>query len=150
MIYKHLKPLAFTFACIITTCLFAQSDNYQFKKIAPVLLRQDFSLLRDTMQKIHPGLYVYKSKVTIDRMFDTCFSTIKDSMTVTDFYALTRFVIASIGDGHTNCRLPNQIINDYYSQVKVFPAMVMFIHNRAFIFCCQQKTELTETELLSI
>ena len=150
MIYKNLRTFAFIFACIFNTCSFAQTGNYQPKKIAPVLLKQDFLLLRDTMRKIHPGLYVYKSKTAVDGMFDSCFSTIQDSMTITDFYALTRFVIASIGDGHTNCRLSNEFINDYYSNVKIFPAMVMFIHDRAFIFCCKQNTELTETELLSI
>jgi hypothetical protein len=150
MLYKDLKILSFIFACVITTCSFAQTGNYQLEKIAPALLRQDLSLLRDTMQKIHPGLYVYKSKATIDRMFDSCFATIQDSMTVADFYALTRFVIASIGDGHTNCRLSNQVIDDYYNNVKVFPAMIMFIHNRAFVFCCKQNTSLTEVELLAI
>ncbi|HEY2727904.1 MAG TPA: S41 family peptidase, partial [Parafilimonas sp.] len=150
MIHKTLKALAFLTVCIITIFSFAQTGNCQSQKIAPALLRQDFLLLRDTLQKIHPGLYVYKNKTTIDNMFDSCFSAIKDSMTVTDFYALTSFVIASIGDGHTNCRLSNQFLNDYYSSIKVFPAMVMFINNRAFIFCCKQNTELTETELLSI
>src|SRR6266487_6840272 len=102
MIYKNLKTLAFIFACIFTTGSFAQTTNYQQKKIAPALLRQDFSLLWDTLQKIHPSLYVYKSKAAVNGMFDSCFSTIQDSLTITDFYALTRFVIASIGDGHTN------------------------------------------------
>ncbi len=148
--YKNIKKIAFVFACIITSYSFGQTENYQVQKIAPALLRQDFSLLRDTLQRIHPGLYMYKSKVTIDRMFDSCFSTIQDDMTLTEFYTLTRFMIASVGDGHTNSRLPNQIMNDYYSNVKVFPAMVMFINNRAFIFCCKQNAELTETELLSI
>lgn len=150
MLYKILKWFAFFVCCIITIPAFAQTENYQSQKIAPTLLRQDFLLFRDTLQKIHPGLYVYKNKATIDKMFDSCFAAIQDSMTTTDFYGLISFAIASIGDGHTNCRLSNQFMNSYYSTVKVFPVMVMFINNRAFVFCCKQNTELMEAELLSI
>jgi hypothetical protein len=145
-----LKAFAFLIPCIIAASSLAQTIAYKSQKIAPALLKRDLLLLRDTLQKIHPGLYVYENKTTIDNMFDSCLSAIKDSMNVTDFYALTNFVIASIGDGHTNCRLSNQLMNDYYGNVKVFPAMVIFINKRAFVFCCKQNSELTEAELLSI
>ena len=56
----------------------------------------------------------------------------------------------SIEDGHTNCRLPKQVMNEYMSNTRVFPAMVMFIHHKAFVFCCKQKDELAGAELLSI
>lgn len=102
------------------------------------------------MQKIHPGIYRYQSKVAIDHIFDSSFSSIRDSMTVPEFYAMTSFIIASMGDGHTNCKLPDAVMNDYYSNTKVFPAMVMFIHNKAFIYCCNQDHGIAETELLSI
>jgi hypothetical protein len=147
---KSFKIIVFTLVCSTANYSLAQNISFLSQKIAPKLLRQDFSLLRDTMQKIHPGLYVYKSKESIDNMFDSCFATIKDSMTITRFYVLIKFVIASIGDGHTNCRLSNQFIKDYYGSAKVFPAMVVSIHNRAFIFCCKQNKDLTGTELLSI
>ncbi len=107
-------------------------------------------LMRDTLQKVHAGLYTYKTKVTLDKMFDSCYASIADSMTVYDFYVLTRFVLASVEDGHTNCRLPKEVQNDYLNNIKVFPAMVLFINNRAFIFCCKQNTSLAESEILSI
>ena len=128
----------------------AQSANEIFKKIPPALLKQDLLLLKDTLQKSHPGLYRYQSKATMDQLFDSCFTTIQDSMDVTGFYALTRYVIASIEDGHSNCKLPDQVMSDYKSQVKVFPAMLLFIHNKAFIYCCKQNNDLDEAELLSI
>jgi len=133
-----------------TTGSFAQTDNYQSKKIAGSSLKSDFALLRDTLQKLQPSLYRYKSKAYIDNMFDSCYSAIKDSMTITDLYALTSFATAAIQDGHTNCRLPRQTMIDYISNIKVFPAVTMFMNNRAFILCCKQKGELTKTELLTI
>jgi Peptidase family S41 len=128
----------------------AQSANETFQKIPPSLLRQDFLMLKDTLQKLHPGLYRYQNKDTMDHIFDSCFATIQDSMAVTDFYALVRYVIASIEDGHSNCMLPNQVMNDYLGSVRVFPAVILFIHNKAFIFCCKQNNGLDKAELISI
>jgi hypothetical protein len=121
-----------------------------FTKMPPLLLRKDLTMLKDTLEKIHPGLYRYKDKLTLDRIFDSCLGAIKDSMTVTGFYALTSYFIGAIEDGHTNCRLPGSLMNEYMNQVKVFPAMVQFIHDRAFIICCNQDADLAESELLSI
>jgi len=133
-----IRGLTFLCISIIAISSSAQTVNYFPQELSPALLKTDFSLLRDTLQKIHPGIYRYQSKETLDRLFDSCFLTIRHSMTVTDFYALTSFVIASLGDGHTNCKLPDQVKKDYMNKVKVFPAMVMFIHNKAFIYCCNQ------------
>jgi len=143
------KTFLLLILCTLVTGLRAQTSN-RLAKVAPAALKSDFILLRDTMQKIHPGLYRYNSKATIDHIFDSCLATIQDSMPVTDFYALTSFAMASIGDGHANCRLPRQVMDEYLTSVKVFPAMVLFIHNRAFIYCCKQNDGLAETELLSI
>jgi len=137
-------------ACIIVTKSFAQTNGYTPAKIAPAALRSDFQLLRDSLEKVHPGLYRYNSKARIDHIFDSCYASIKDSQLVTSYYGLISYLMASFGDGHANCRLPKPVMNDYMTHVKVFPAMVLFIHNRAFIFCCKQEDRLTGAELLSI
>ncbi len=142
--------LFYCFICITSISVFSQPVNESFRKIPQAKLRQDFMLMRDTLQKVHAGLYTYKTKAALDKMFDSCYTSIADSMTVYDFYVLTRFVLANIEDGHTNCRLPKEVQNDYLKNIKVFPAMVLFIHNRAFIFCCKQNTNLAESEILSI
>jgi hypothetical protein len=144
------KLPAILFLCIITLHVYSQSSDYQFQKIAPEALRKDFLLLKDTIQKIHPGLYRYQSKSAINYVFDSCYMAIKDSMTVPEFYLLTRFVIASVNDGHTNCRLSDEIRNQYINSEKVVPAMVFFIHKKAFIFCAKQNDSLAESEILSI
>lgn len=144
------KKLAIMLACIIATKSFAQTIDYQPSKIAPAALRSDFKILWDSLEKIHPGLYRYNSKARMDHIFDSCFASIKDSQFVTGYYGLISYVMASIGDGHANCRLPKPVQNDYMNHVKVFPAMVLFIHNRAFVFCCKRDDRLTGAELLSI
>jgi hypothetical protein len=129
---------------------YCQTGSYPPLRLPVPALKSDFQQLRDTLQKIHPSLYRFKSKTEIDHIFDSCYSALRDSMPVTEFYTLTSYVIAAIGDGHANCRLPREIVTDYMGAMKTFPAMLLFIHNRAFIFCCKQKDSLAGTELLSI
>lgn len=136
--------LAFVVACA------GQTSGTVFTKIPAAELRKDFTYMTDTLKKIHAGLYRYQLKQTLDRLFDSCRNSIKDSMTVADFYALTRYAVSGIKDGHTNCRLPDAVMKDYVDSVKVFPAMVLFIHNKPYILCCKQNDSLSQTELISI
>src|ERR1700730_1060392 len=150
MLYFKKNLLLIFLGFITSISTFSQPINESLKKIPQAQLRQDFLVMKDTLQKIHAGLYTYKSKAEIDHVFDSCYATIPDSMTIPEFFALTRFILASIEDGHTNCKLPRQVLNDFMSNSKVFPAMVLFINNRAFIFCCKQNASLAETEIISI
>ncbi|MEP6746657.1 MAG: S41 family peptidase [Bacteroidota bacterium] len=145
----HKSLLLFLITAFLSCGLFAQS-NPAVAKIAPSALREDFMLLRDTLQKSHPALYRYNSKAGIDHIFDSCLAAIKDSMPLTDFYLLTSYAMAAIGDGHAHCRLPKSFMDDFMSTTKLFPAMVLFINSRTFIYCCKQKTELGGAEILSI
>ena len=135
---------------VLVMSAYGQTDSYQPLRLPVPALKSDFQQLRDTLQKIHPSLYRFKSKTEIDHIFDSCYSALRDSMPVTEFYTLTSYVMAAIGDGHANCRLPREVVADYMGAMKTFPALLLFIHNRAFIFCCKQKDSLAGTELLSI
>jgi hypothetical protein len=117
---------------------------------APQSFRSDFRLLRDTLEKLHPSLYRYHSKEYMDRLFDSCERSISDTMTVSSFFTLASYAVTAIGDGHANVRLPKPLLNDYLTKTDLFPAIVMFIHDRAFIYCCKQSPGLDGTELLSI
>lgn len=149
MLYNSQKIFSLLL-CLMQLVAFGQAEHASSKKIAPAALRNDFMLLRDTIQKIHPAMYRYNSKEAVDHIFDSCYASIHDSMTAPYFYPLLCRVIAAIGDGHANARLSRDIMDDYMSSTKVFPAMLMFIHDRAFIFCCEQNPALGGTELLSI
>ena len=144
------KAILVVFIFISSIGLWAQPINPVLKKIPAAELRSDFLLLRDTMQKIHPAMYRYASKKKIDHIFDSCYATISDSMPLVNFYLLTKFAVAAIGDGHANSRLSHELSNGYLANTKTFPAMVMFIHNNAYVFCCKQAPSLIGTQLLSV
>ncbi|HEY4876838.1 MAG TPA: S41 family peptidase [Puia sp.] len=138
------------FICVVTSSFsFCQTD-YHLKKMSPDAARKDLLIMRDTLEKIHAGLYRYKSKTNMDRLFDSCYRSVTDTMTIINFYTLTRYIIASIEDGHSNSRLSDDDMNEYVNNAPVFPAMVLFIHDRAFILCSKQNDSMAESELLSI
>ncbi|MFL5746091.1 MAG: S41 family peptidase [Niastella sp.] len=148
--YLIKKTVAFLCVYVLTTNCFAQNTVYLPQKISVAALKADFLLLRDTLQKIHPGIYRYKSSTIISHIFDSCYNSIQDNMTVPQFFMLINFAIAAMEDGHSNSRMAKQVMKDYINNTKLFPAMVMFIHNRAFIYCCNQNISLAGAELTSI
>ncbi|HEV7424426.1 MAG TPA: S41 family peptidase [Candidatus Paceibacterota bacterium] len=146
--FKKIMLVVFIF--IASFGLRSQVVNPVLNKMPAAGLRSDFLLLRDTMQKIHPAMYRYSGKKEIDHIFDSCYATIRDSMSLVDFYLLTRIAVAAIGDGHANSKLSRELTSSYMANTKLFPAMVLFIHNKAYIFCCKQYPSLNGTQLVSI
>src|ERR1700709_2766224 len=114
------KAILVVFICISSIGLWAQPINPVLKKIPAAELRSDFLLLRDTMEKIHPAMYRYASKKKIDHIFDSSYAAIHDSMPLANFYLLTKFVVAAIGDGHANSKLSRELNNNYLANTKVF------------------------------
>jgi len=106
---------------IILICsfgLWAQAENPVLKKLSAAALRNDFLLLKDTMQKIHPAMYRYTAKKRIDYIFDSCYATISDSISLVNFYLLTKFTVAAIGDGHANSKLSREVTSSYLANTK--------------------------------
>ncbi|HVX49107.1 MAG TPA: S41 family peptidase [Chitinophagaceae bacterium] len=135
--------------CYYAVAGIAQTHSQNLVKIAPAALRSDFALLSDTMRKVHPGMYRYNSKAAVDRVFDSCYAAITDSMTIPQFYMLVNFATASVEDGHTHVNLPKNVISNIAANIKLLPVITALIHNRAYVYCCSD-TALKGAELLTI
>lgn len=146
------KKSAVLLLCIVISFspVSAQNNTDTIKQFSAIQLTEDFQLLKDTLKKIHAGIYRYSTGVEVDKRFDSCAKTIKDGMNLAQFFALTQYALAALKDGHTNCRLSPQAMKNYQENVKLFPAMVLFIHQHAYIYCCKQNNSLAEAEILSI
>lgn len=81
----------------------SQLQTEYTKKIAPELLKQDFQVLRDSLQSLHAGLYRYKTGIKMNAIFDSCYTHLDQPMTETDFFAVVSGLVSSIEDGHTEC-----------------------------------------------
>jgi hypothetical protein len=120
-----------TLLIVMTTAVFAQQVN---NNIAPELLQQDLRVLQDSLQRLHPGLYRYKSKTEIDNLFKNANAKVSRPMPLLSYYALIRYVISEIKDGHTSVFLPSGINKAFLAQAKLFPIWLHFIGDKAFTY----------------
>lgn len=83
----------------------AYSPNKKYPKEA---LQKDFSLLRDILEKKHPGLYWYTQKDSMDYFFDHYYAFIKDSMNEQQFtWQVLAPMVDKIHCGHTTVGTSN-------------------------------------------
>lgn len=80
------------------------TNNY---KIAAEQLRQDYKILQEVLEKLHPSLYWYTSKDSMDACFHQYYEAITDSMTLQEFgFKVLAPVTAQIRCGHTSFNFP--------------------------------------------
>ncbi len=82
----------------------AKSTFNPNKKFSPDELQQDFTIARKTYEKIHPSLYWFTPKDSMDFYFNEVYSSLTDSMTELQFRNRMAYVIAKIKCGHTSVR----------------------------------------------
>ncbi len=131
---KNFNLLLLVFMLLLTMNgrLFAQTAN-DHKPVSTDLLKQDFKMLRDSLQDLHAGLYTYKSKAQMDRLFDQCEAKLDKPMTLIQFYCLVRYVVSAIEDGHTSAFLPPAVNKTIIGQTRFFPLLIRFIGDKAYI-----------------
>jgi hypothetical protein len=146
--YKKIL-LAFILLFAMVTISFAQSVNDSSKKIVPELLKQDFAVLKDSLQKLHGGLYRYKTKKQMDQLFESCSAKLEQPMTLLTYYAIVCNIVSGIEDEHTSAFLPNNAIKGLIAQAKLFPLALRFIGTKAYI-TCNTKGLLAGSEITTI
>jgi hypothetical protein len=74
------------------------------RKYSRTTLQGDYRLFRNILEEMHPSLYWYTPKDSMDYYFDKGYASIKDSMTEPQFRTLLSYVIAKVDCGHTSIR----------------------------------------------
>ena len=101
-----MRPVtAFTLlVCSVFLYSCSVSKNYNpDKKFAKEELQQDYTLLRNVLEKKHPSLYWYTPKDSLDLYFDSLHSAIPDSMTELQFgWQILAPLTQKIHCGHTS------------------------------------------------
>jgi hypothetical protein len=129
----------------------AQSQANTIPIISSEQLKQDFVIFKDSIEKLHAGLYRYREKTDLDRLFDSSYATLSKNMEINEFYLLLRNLVSNIQDGHTSCNLPRELGKRYIDSIKMFPIHLWFISDRAYIPCSTKHVLLTpETEVIAI
>jgi hypothetical protein len=90
------------FCLSIISCSVSKNYNAD-KKYSKEVLQEDYSLLRNILEKKHPSLYWYTSKDSMDHYFDQGYKNISDSMTELQFgWKILAPLTRQIHCGHTS------------------------------------------------
>lgn len=107
------------------------------KKYSPQQLLTDYTLFRNILEDLHPGLYWYTPKDSMDFYFEKGRSMLLDSLTEPGFRNVLSYVISKIGCGHTAARPSKQFsryrdkkdsLNNYQ-----FPLLIKFWRDTAIV-----------------
>lgn len=119
----------FTFCLILLyncSCTSAYKNFNPQKKFDVHQLQEDFTLARNVLEKIHPTLYWYLSKVSMDMYFKAGYERIKDSMTEQDFnWKIMAPIVHQIHCGHTSIRLSEGY--EKWAKNKVFASFPLYL-----------------------
>ena len=98
---------AFSFIILVVCCLLLSCSASKIytpqKKYPQQELRKDYLLLKEILEKKHPGIYWYTSKDSMDMYFSKYYNAIADSMTEQQFtWHILSPLVDKIHCGHTS------------------------------------------------
>ena len=89
---------------LVCSCGVSKNSYNPNKKFSPEQLQKDYELFRNALEEIHPSLYWYTPKDSVDYYFDVGASRLKDSLPEYKFRNVLSYVLAQIHCGHTSVR----------------------------------------------
>ena len=107
MLMKNLIFSGTLFIAVLSLLAGCSSSRKSFspaKKFSAEQLKEDYALFRKILEDVHPSLYWYAPKDSVDYYFDEGYKKIRDSMTEPGFRSLLSYVLAKINCGHTTSR----------------------------------------------
>lgn len=88
------------------------------KKFSPQQLQKDYAVYRQTLEQVHPGLYWYTSKDSMDRYFQWGQEQLYDSLTEPEFRRVLAYVTSKLRCGHTSVRA-SKVYNKYLDTARI-------------------------------
>ncbi|MFI5163470.1 MAG: S41 family peptidase [Sphingobacteriales bacterium] len=115
--------------------VFAQNAVAPLPQLPAEKLRQDLMTLKDSLEKLHPGIYRYQTKATLDNVFDQCYHDMDHTMTVVECFKYIDYLIGQIEDGHTECFLPSEVNQWLKANAQLFPMGLWLSGDHAYVLC---------------
>lgn len=135
---------------ICTAQTIEKASNNTPKVIECPLLKQDFIIFRNQLQKSYPSLYRFNSKKNVDRLFDNYFSTINKNTTQIEFLAEIKLILSYLQDGHFYAGASPELKQYFDENTKVFPVQIKFIKDKAYVVSSKKRSLLPKTKIVSI
>ncbi|WP_305952354.1 S41 family peptidase [Emticicia oligotrophica] len=116
-------------------------------------LQNDFEILRRSYEQMHPGLYKYQSKETIDFAFETCKKALSKDQTLSEAYLHIHQLTASFRCGHSYPNFFNQegfLKKEVFEQKNALPFHFKIIDDRMIVVRSADSTIKKGVEIKSI
>jgi C-terminal processing protease CtpA/Prc len=126
---KKLGVLLILF-CLAATVATAQT------MIAAKDLQADFAIVRQSYETLHPGLYKYEDKATIDGYFEACKKALDHDQTLQEAYLNFSKLTAKFKCGHSYANFFNQeksLKQELFEQKNALPVHFRLIDDRMLV-----------------
>lgn len=112
---------------------FGQAPYDQERIFATDKLKADLKYLKNKLELNHPNLYLYASKSTIDKVFDSLENSIFEPLTELAFYRHISIISSVIKDGHSIILPGTEITNRHSNSSNFLPYHFVILNNRLFV-----------------
>jgi hypothetical protein len=130
-------PMLLSAALLLVLPSEAAKRKKSFPKLdqmfAPEKLKEDFRVLQNALEKLHPGLYLYTPKEKFDQLFKDTHLAFQKPATVRDFYLRVGPVVEKAKCGHTYFDLPWRLLNQLQKEEPLFPLPLFFLNQKAYV-----------------
>lgn len=94
--------IVFSFWITVYTNLEAQQNSILTKKYSPAQLKEDASVLKNAILKMHPVIGIYETRSYYENLFNDYENSFTDSLTEKQFRIRTKAALAKLHCGHTD------------------------------------------------
>ncbi|WP_312554630.1 hypothetical protein [Empedobacter brevis] len=144
----NLKIL-FPFLCCAITFSFGQSPSLLDKQLEKDRISSEFTELYQLTTAIHPGQYMYCSEKEFDKTYFELKNSIKNDLSIVDYYKLTATLMAKVKDGHT--AVDRGLLTTLLKEKLVFPFRIYQIKNHYYFdHSIKENKEYTGLQILKI
>ncbi len=116
-------------------------------------LQKDFEIMRKSYEQMHPGLYKYQSKQTIDAAFETCKKALSKDQTLAEAYLNLHKLTSSFKCGHAYPNFFNQedfLKKEIFEQKNALPFHFKLIDDRMLVYRSADSTLESGLEIKAI
>ena len=138
---------------LIITCFLFTQVSYAQTILKAEALQADFEIVRKSYEQMHPGLYKYQPKATIDKAFETCKAALNKDQTLAEAYLNFHKLTSTFKCGHAYPNFFNQeefLKKELFEQKNALPFHFKLVGNRMLVFRSNDEGIIDGTEIKSI
>ncbi len=136
-----------TLVCLLLSHLLSAQKQFTAQQ-----LQADFAVLKKSYETLHPGLYKYADKATIDGYFAECQASLNHDQSLTEAYLAIMKLTAQFKCGHSYPNFYNQEgdVKALFGKKNCLPFWFRLVENRMLVTQSADAAVPVGTEILTI